>query len=89
MLFMKNMQLHISHNVQEKILHKHGIGISELKEALKHGKPKVIKLKGNIYMAITHYLRYITMIFEYNKPIADVITAYTSSEQQIRRYNKK
>jgi len=86
---MKNMQIHLSHDVQEKVLHKHGIEVDELTEAFKHGKPKIIKLEGNNYMAITHYLRYITMIFEYNAPIANVITAYLSSDLQIRRYNKK
>ena len=86
---MKNLQIHVSHNVQEKVLYKHGIEVDELKEALKYGKPKIIKLEGNTYMAITHYLRYITMIFKYNKPIANVITAYPSAESQIRRYNKK
>ena len=86
---MKNLQIHLSHNVQEKILCKHRIDVYELIEAFKYGKPKIIKLEGKTYMAITHYLRYITMIFEYNVPIANVITAYLSSDFQIRRYNKK
>ena len=86
---MENMQIRISHNVQEKILYKHRIGIDELKETLKYGKPKIVKLEGKEYMAITHYLRYITMIFEYNKPFANIITAYPSSESHVRRYKKK
>ena len=86
---MKNLQIHLSHNVQEKVLYKHGIEVGELIGAFKYGKPKIIKLEGKNYMAITHYSRYITMIFEYNAPIANVITAYPSDESQIRRYNKK
>jgi len=86
---MKNLQIHLSHDVQEKVLYKHGIEVEELIEAFKYGKPKIIKLEGKNYIAITHYLRYITMIFEYNAPIANVMTAYPSDESQIRRYNKK
>ncbi|MBI2657140.1 hypothetical protein HYX08_00425 [Candidatus Woesearchaeota archaeon] len=86
---MKNLQIQLSHSVQEKVLYKHGIGIEELIGAFKHGRPKIIKIGGKNYMAITHYLRYITMIFEYNAPVANVITAYPSSDPQIKRYNKK
>ncbi|HLG24967.1 MAG TPA: hypothetical protein VI564_08610 [Candidatus Nanoarchaeia archaeon] len=86
---MKNLKLHISPDVQEKILYKHGIGIDELWEAIKHGKPKIIRQEDKIYISITHYVRYITMIFKYDEPIANVITAYPSSEPQINRYNKK
>jgi len=86
---MKNLQIHLSHNVQEKILCKHRIDVYELIEAFKYGKPKIIKLEGKTYMAITHYLRYITMIFEYNAPIANVITAYSSPPWQKRLHKAK
>lgn len=86
---MKNMIIYASPDVEEKILYKHRVELDELKDALKYGKPKFIKQEGKIYMALTHHLRYITMIFEYNKPFANVITAYSSSEPQIRKYNKK
>ena len=86
---MKNMIIYVGPDVGEKILYKHRIELDELKDTLKYGKPKFIKQEGKIYMALTHHLRYMTIIFEYNKPFANVITAYSSSESQIRKYNKK
>ena len=86
---MKNMMIYASPSVQDKLLYKHRIGLDELKDALKYGKPKITKQEGKIYMAITHHLGYITVIFEYNKPFANIITAYPSSESHVRRYKKK
>ena len=86
---MKNIIIYTSPSVQDKLLDKHGIELDELKDAVKYGKPKITKQEGKIYMAITHHLRYITVIFEYNKPFANIITAYPSSESHIRRYKKK
>ena len=86
---MRNLIIYISPQVEEKLLHKHGIGLDELKDALKNGNPKILKLEGKIYMATTHYLRYVTIIFEYSRPTANIITAYTSSKSQIRRYKRK
>ena len=83
------MIIYVSPNVQEKLLHKHRIEVDELKDALKYGKPKIIKQEGKIYIAITHHFRYITVVFEYDKPTANIITAYPSSESHIRRYKKK
>ena len=86
---MKNIIIYTSPSVQDKLLYKHGIELDEIKDAVKYGKPKITKLEGKIYMAITHHLRYITVIFEYNKPFANIITAYPSSESHIKRYKKK
>ena len=86
---MRNLIIYVSPNVEEKLLYKHGIELAELKDALKYGNPRFFKQEGKIYKAITHHLRYITIIFEYNKPTANIITAYPSSESQIKRYNKK
>ena len=87
---MKNLKLDIAQDVQEKILLKHKIKIEELENALEYGNPRFFKQKGNIYFAIMHHLRYITLIFEHEKPnIAKVQTAYQSSQSHIDRYNKK
>ena len=87
---MKNIKLDIAQDVQEKLLLKHRIKIEELENALEYGNPRFFKQKGNTYMAIMHHLRYITLIFEYERPnIAKVRTAYHSPQSHINRYNKK
>lgn len=40
-------------------------------------------------MAIGYYQRYLTIIFEIYNNIAFIITAYPSSESQIKLYKKK
>ena len=85
---MKNIKFWIEQNIEEKILHKHGIKMGELKDALKYGKPRIRKIRDNIYMAVTYYIRYITLIFEYEKPFGRITTAYPSDDWQIRVYNK-
>lgn len=40
-------------------------------------------------MAVGHYQRYLTIIFEMYKNQAFIITAYPSSEVQIKLYKKK
>ena len=86
---MKNIKVCVSPDVQEKLLYKHGIGLDELKDSLIYGKPRIFRQEKKTYLAITHHLRYLTIIFEYTKPAANIITAYPSSESQIRRYKKK
>lgn len=74
---------------QEKILFKHGIKIEEIENALLEGNARFFIIKRSLYMAVAHYDRYITIIFEYNKQNAIVKTAYPSSDWQIRRYKRK
>ena len=86
---MRNIKFCVPKDIEEKILYKHGIELDELNDALEYGNPKILKQGERIYMAITHHTRYITIIFEYKKHIATVITAYPSSDSHIRRYNRK
>tara|TARA_Y100000310_G_C20433263_1_gene692507 strand:+ start:546 stop:806 length:261 start_codon:yes stop_codon:yes gene_type:complete len=86
---MKNITLDISEDVQTKITYKHGITLDELKTSLLYGKPKVFKLKGEVHVALTHFHRYITIIFDRDGNQAKVRTAFPSSEEQIRRYKRK
>jgi len=85
---MKNIKYYLKPETEEKILHKHGIKIEELNEALKYGKPRIRKIRDNIYMTVTYYTRYITIIFEYENPNGKITTAYPSDDWQIRIYNK-
>ena len=72
--------------VEEKTFKKHGVGKSEVEKALLLDEPKYFKTSKNRYSAIGLSDRFITVIFEYKRGNADVITAYPSSDQQIRRY---
>jgi len=86
---MKIKKILLDAETQEKILYKHGIKREELENALLEGKPKFIRIRDNLYMVITHYHKYITTIFEYEKQTATIKTAYKSSDWQVSRYEKK
>lgn len=86
---MRIQKILVETEIQEKILHKHGIRREELENALIEGKPKFIKIRDSLYMGITHYNEYITAIFEYEGQTATIKTAYKSSEWQIDRYKRK
>ena len=86
---MKIKKILVDTDTQEKILYKHGIKREELENALLEGKPKFIKIRDNLYMAITHYNKYITAIFEYEQQTATIKTAYKSSDWQINKHKKK
>jgi len=74
--------------VQEKILG-HGLQREEVENGLLYGNPKFSKDRHGRYLAITHHSRYITVVFEYISFNVEVITAYPSSDWQIRRYKRK
>ncbi|MEK6907224.1 MAG: hypothetical protein AABW45_01735 [Nanoarchaeota archaeon] len=76
-------------NVEEKINKKHRVYREEIDNALFEGNPIYFKTRKNNYMAITLKERYITIVFKYNKNIANIKTAYPSSDGQIRLYKKR
>ena len=86
---MKNIKFYIEPETQEKILHKHGIRVRELRIALKDPRRKIRRMRDNIYMAVTHYARYITVFFEYEQNRGRIITAYPSQDWQIQMYNRQ
>ena len=75
--------------IQEKINKKHGIHRKEIEDALFEGNPLFFKTTEQKYIALTHKDRYMTIIFTHNKDIAKIITAYRSSNWQIKLYKKK
>ena len=79
----------IEFNIEEKINKKHGIYREEIEDALFEGKPIFFRTKENKYVAIGLKERYITIIFLYDKGIANVRTAYSSSDWQIKLYKRK
>ena len=78
----------IEDKVKEKILTKHNIEAEEIKQVLL-SKPLVLKAKYQRYIAIGKSERYLTVIFDLKKDVANIITAYPSSEAQIRLYKRK
>lgn len=85
---MKIRSVLIGEKAQEKIL-KHGLQRSEVENGLHFGKPKFSKDRYGRYLAITHFNRYITIVFEYVDFNADIVTAYPSEEWQIKKYKRK
>ncbi len=74
--------------IKEKILQKHNIRASEIKNVFIK-RPYVLRAHGQRYMAIGYDTRFVTIIFEMAKTTAYIITAYPSSETQIRLYKTK
>ena len=86
---MKIQKILIELKIEEKINKKHGIYRNEIEDALFEGKPIFYKSKENKYFAVGHKGRYITIVFLYQKKNAVVVTAYPSSEWQIKLYKRK
>ena len=79
---------YIEDRVKEKILDKHNVTAFEIKNVLLN-KPLVLKTKLDRYLAVGFHYRYITVAFEYKTKTANIITAYPSSEWQIKLYKQK
>jgi len=78
----------IEDKVKEKILEKHNVTAFEIENVLL-SNPLVLKAKQNRYLAIGLYHRYLTLIFEYSKKTANIITAYPSSEWHVKLFKEK
>ena len=71
-----------------KIHCKHGVRIKEIKSVLL-GNPYVSKTKFERYVAIGKDTRFITVVFTFEQRVAEIVTAYPSSEWQIKLYKTK
>jgi len=81
-------EVQIDKIIERKIYKKHGVIFYEVKNGLL-SNPYVKKTKDDRYMAITKFSRFITVIFAYENRIVDIITAYPSSEWQIKLFKNK
>lgn len=74
-----------------KIYEKHGITMEEIKNTLFEGRPFFSRAKDGRYIALGKFNRHITIVFNYNEAHkeADIITAYPSSDWQIKLYKRK
>ncbi len=78
----------IEDRAKEKILEKHNVTAEEIKNILLKN-PLVIKTKKKRYLAIGFDHRYLTIVFEYARKTANIITTYPSSEWQKKLYKRK
>lgn len=78
----------IEEKIKEKILQKHNVSATEIKTILLN-KPYALRARENRYMAIGCHNRFITAVFTMKKTTAFIITAYPSSDAQIRLYKSK
>ena len=78
----------IEEGTQEKILRKHNVKVTEIEEVLLQSS-LVLKSKWGRYTAIGYHQRYLTIVFEYNEGVVEIITAYPSSEKQIKYLKNK
>jgi uncharacterized DUF497 family protein len=79
----------IEEHIKRKIFEKHSVEQEEIKDGLLQGKPVVFKTKEERYLTITKHHRHITIIFTYDQQNAQIVTAYPSSQWQIKLYKKK
>ena len=78
----------IEDKIKEKILEKHNVTAEEMKNILLQN-PLVLRTKKKRYLAIGFDRRYLTIVFEYSRSTANIVTAYPSSRWQINLYKNK
>lgn len=78
----------IDKKVKVKIYNKHSIRFREIKAVLMNN-PLARRTRDGKYMAVNRIERYITVIFSYDNGLADIVTAYPSSDWQIKLYKRK
>lgn len=85
---MRIREVLISETIARKIWQKHKV-LPEETEDLLFSNPLVRRARDGRYMAIGLASRgYLTVIFEYTKGLAVVITAYPAADWQVRMYKK-
>ena len=78
----------IEDKIKEKILEKHNVTAEEIRNVL-FQNPLVIRTKKPRYLAIGFDYRYLTIVFEYARKTANIVTAYPSSKWQKKLYKSK
>jgi hypothetical protein len=84
---MKIRQVLISDGVAEKIYEKHRVLPEDAEEVL-FSNPVIRRAKDGRYIAIGFVDHYLTVIFEYSQGVAEIVTAYPSSNWQTRLYKR-
>jgi hypothetical protein len=78
----------ISEWVADKIWDKHGVSADEATELL-YGNPLIRRARDGRYMAVgLSPSGYLTVIFEYHRGVAEIVTAYPSSDWQVKLFKR-
>jgi hypothetical protein len=80
---MRIYEVRISEAIAEKIQAQHGV-LPEDAEEILFSQPVVRRARDGRYMANG----YLTVIFEFEKGAAEIVTAYPSSDWQIKLYKR-
>ena len=83
---MRIKKIEIKEDVKYKILYKYKVRFSEITQSILSENKFVRKTKEGRYIAVAKEQRYLTIIFEMDKDIAEIITAYPSSKWQMDLY---
>jgi hypothetical protein len=76
----------ISRNIADKIWEEHGVSAEEPLDLL-HGDPMIRRARGGRYLAVDlASAGYLTVIFEYQRGTAEIVTAYPSSNWQVKLF---
>ncbi len=85
---MKIKDILIEDKIKEKLLWKHNIKTSDIREVL-FNNSYILKVSKNRYMAIGHNHKFVTIIFELMNNLAFIVTSYPSSDAQRKLYKQK
>ncbi len=85
---MRILDILIEDQIKEKILKKHNVKSSEIKQVLLFN-PYIVKSGKDRYMAIGYYQRFLTIIFEMEGSTAFIITSYPATNAQRKLYKSK
>ena len=83
---MRIKKIEIKKDIKYKILYKHKVRFSEITQSILSENKFVRKTKEGRYIAVAKEQRYLTIIFEMDKNIAEIVTAYPSSKWQMDLY---
>lgn len=78
----------IAKEAKVKVYYKHSIKFKEIEEVLLN-QPLVRRTKDRRYMAVNLVEKYTTMIFSCDNGTADIVTAYPSSDWQIKLFKRR
>ncbi len=79
----------ISRRIADKIWEEHGVSADEAIDLLYSG-PMIRRAREGQYMAVGLATAggYLTVIFEYQRGVAEIVTAYPSSDWQVKLFKK-
>jgi len=78
----------IGRRIADKIWEEHGVSADEAIDLL-YGDPMIRRARKGRYMAVGLVIGgYLTVVFEYQRGMAEIVTAYPSSDWQVRLFKK-